>query len=104
MKKNAILFSKVDQEDYWVGGGIVFKTDKTSAYKDAYNELKEKLEDPELINHIIEDRCLMDDYFEGDETYKFIKTYWAYALFYVFENSEGNQVEYKLTADYVNCF
>lgn len=43
-KKNAILFSKVDREDYWVCGGIVFKVENTGTYEDAYNEIKDKLE------------------------------------------------------------
>ena len=42
--KNAILFSNVDREDYWVSNGLVFKVENTDTYSDAYNEIKEKLE------------------------------------------------------------
>lgn len=102
MKKNAILFAKVDREDYWVTGGLVFKVENTSFYEDAYNEVKERLETPEMIEHIIGDRCLVDDLFEGDETFKFVKTYWRYSLYFVFENEEGEQKEYRMSADFVH--
>ncbi len=100
-KKNAILFSKVDREDYWVCGGIVFKVENTGTYEDAYNEIKDKLETPEMIKHIIEDRCLVDDLFDGDESYKFIRTEWKYGLYFVFENDEEEILEYRMSADFV---
>lgn len=101
MKKNAILFSNVDREDYWVSGGIVFKVQNIDTYEGAYNEIKDKIETSEMIKYIIEDRCLLDDLFDNDETYKFVKTYLQYDLFFVFENIEGEQVEYRMSADFV---
>lgn len=101
MRHNAILFSRVDREDYWVTGGLVFNIKNAESYKDAYNEVKDKLEAPDMVNYIIEDRCLLDDLFDGDETYKFKRTYWNYQLFFEFENSEGNTVEYVFSADFV---
>jgi hypothetical protein len=99
--KNAILFSRVDKEDYWVSGGLVFKVQNTGTYEDAYNEIKNKLEAPELIAYIIEDRCLLDDLFDNDETFKFVKTYWKFGLYFVFENSEGEEVEERYSAYFV---
>jgi hypothetical protein len=99
--KNAILFSRVDREDYWVSSGIAFNVSNTDTYEDAYNEIKEKLETPEMIKHVIEDSCLEDDLFEGDETYKFVKTYWEYGLFYVFKNEDGDEVEHRFSADFI---
>lgn len=101
MKKNAILFSKVDREDAWVCGGIVFKVSNTNTYEEAYNEIKNKLEQPDLIGHIVEDRCLLDDLFDGDETFRFVRTYWQFGLFFVFENNEGEEMEYRMSADFV---
>lgn len=101
MKKNAILFSNIDREDYWVSGGIVFKVQNTGTYEEAYSEIKNKLEMPEMIKHIIDDRCLLDDLFDNDESYKFVKSYWKYGLFFVFENNDGDQVEHRMSADFV---
>jgi len=101
MKKNAILFSKVDTEDAWVCGGIVFKVSNTATYEGAYNEIKDRLEEPEMIEHIIEDRHLLDDLFDGDETYKFVRTLWRFGLCFVFENVDGDEKEYKMSADFV---
>ena len=100
-KKNAILFSKVDREDYWVSGGIVFKVENTNTYEDAYNEIKHKLESSEVIENVIEDRCLLSDLFDGDESYKFIKTYWSMGLHFIFENKDEEKVEYRMSADFV---
>lgn len=101
MEKNAILFSKVDREDAWVCGGIVFKVSNTNTYEEAYNEIKNKLEQPDLISHIVEDRCLLDDLFDGDNTFKFVRTYWQFGLFFVFENNNGDEREYRMSADFV---
>lgn len=101
MEKNAILFSKVDREDAWVCGGIVFKVSNTNTYEEAYKEIKNKIEEPELVSHIIEDRCLLDDLFDGDKTFKFVRTYWQFGLFFVFENNEGEEKEYRMSADFV---
>jgi hypothetical protein len=100
-KKNAILFSKIDREDAWVCGGLVFKVENTDNYEASYNEIKAKLESEEVINHVIEDRCLLDDLFDGDESFKFVRTSWAHALYFIFENDEGEEVEYRMSADYV---
>lgn len=102
MKKNAILFSNVDREDYWVSGGICFKVDNTGAYEEAYKEIKHKLETPEMIKYITEDYCLLSDLFEGDETYKLITTAWKNcSLVFVFENSEGDIKEHKKSANFI---
>lgn len=97
---NAILFSKIDREDAWVCGGLVFKVENTRTYEDSYNEIKAKLETDEVINHVIEDRCLLDDLFDGDESFKFVKTYWDGGLYFVFENDD-EELSYRMTADYV---
>lgn len=101
MKKNAILFSKVDNEDFWVCGGIVFKVENTATYEDAYNEVKHKLESPEIIDYIVEDRCLLDDLFDGDETYKFIESRWCRGLYLTFKNDSGEEVDYRMFTDFV---
>lgn len=100
MKKNAIIFSNVDREDYWVSGSIVLKVKNTDTYEDAYNEIKHKLETPEMIAFIIDDYSLDADLFDGDETFKFKRTYWSHGLFFVFENSEGEELEHRKSADF----
>ena len=99
--KNAILFSKIDTEDSWVCNGLVFKVENTNTYEDSYNEIKSKLEAKGVINHVIEDRCLLDDLFNGDESFKFVKTYWSNGLYFVFENNDGEKLTYRMSADYV---
>lgn len=102
LRKNAILFSVLDIEDSWVSCGLAFKTNKTKKYADAYEELKSQLEAPELIEYIIEDRCLENDLFDGDLTYKFRGTNWSNGkLRYTFMNDQGNDVEYSFMADYI---
>lgn len=102
MKKNAILFSNVDREDYWVSGGICFKVENTGTYVDAFNEIKHKLETPEMIQYIIDDYSLLSDLFEGDETYKLVTTVWKdFSLVFVFENSEGDTKEHKKSANFI---
>lgn len=101
MKRNAILFSRVDREDLWVSSGIVFKVNNTSTYEEAYDEIKHQLETPEMIAYVIEDNCLEDDLFDGDETFKFSHTYWANALYFVFTNEEGCEVEHRMAPDFV---
>jgi hypothetical protein len=98
---NAILFSKVDKEDYWVCGGIVFKVENTNTYADAYNEIKHKIESPEVIEYIIKSRDLLNNLFEDDESYKFMQTRFQCGLYFVFQNSEGNIIEYRMSADFV---
>lgn len=100
MKRNAIIFNTVDREDYWVKG-LVFKVKNTNTYEDAYNEVKKKLESPNLVKYIIDDWHLIDDLFDNDETFKFKRTYWQYGLYFEFENSIGDIVEHKFAADFV---
>ena len=100
-EKNAILFSHIDTEDAWVSGGISFIVENTATYVGAYDEVKCRLEASDMVEHIIEDRCLLYDLFENDDTYKFVKTYFKYGLYYVFENSDGNQVEYRMSCDFI---
>jgi hypothetical protein len=100
-KKNAILFSTVDREDFWVTGGLVFKVENTKTYEESYNEIKDKLESEEVVNYIIEEKCLLDDLFDGDETFKFTKTSWYRGLYFYFENQDGEEVDCRFTADYV---
>ena len=99
--KNAILFSNVDREDYWVSNGLVFKVENTDTYIDAYNEIKEKLESKEVIDYLIEEACLIEDLFDGDETYKLVKTEYIHRLYLTFENESGEQVEHRMSADFV---
>ena len=92
----------VDREDYWVTGGLVFKTDIINSCEDTYNQLKPQLEAPELVEYIIEDRCLFEDLFKYDKSYKFRGTaYCRGRLKYIFMNDEGNDVEAVFTSDYV---
>lgn len=101
LQKNAILFSRLDREDFWVCGGLVFKVQNTATYEDAYNEIKHLLESPELIEYIIIDNCLKDDLFEEDETFKFARTYLDSGLVYVFVNEDGYDVEHRFSIDFV---
>lgn len=101
MEKNAILFGVVDREDYWVTGGLVFKVKSTDTYKDAFNEIKHKLEAPEMVEYIIEDRCLFDDLFDGDMTFTFDRVEFSTRLTYYFKNSEGDEVKYSFSPDFV---
>jgi hypothetical protein len=100
-KKNTILFSKVDREDGWVCGGLAFRVKNTETYEDAYNEIKHKLESPEVIEHVIKNRCLLDDLFDGDESFKFVETYWAHGLWFIFKNDDEEEAEYRMSANFI---
>lgn len=107
MKKNAILFSKIDREDGWVSLGLVFKVNNTSTYEDAYNEIKHKLETTEMIEFITKDRSLStslfcDEDYKEDKTYKFSHTQWRNKLCFVFTNDQEEEKEYKLSADFIH--
>ena len=99
--KNAILFSNVDREDYWVSNGLVFKVENTDTYINAYNEIKDKLESKEVIDYIIDEACLVDDLFDGDETFKLVKTEYIHSLYFTFENEFGEQVQHRMSANFV---
>lgn len=96
-EQNAILFCQVDRDDYWVSGGLVFRTNGET-YEECYKELKQQLEYPDFIAYVIEEYCLLSDLFNHDETYKFKRTSWDSRLVFEFENSEGNIESLKLAA------
>jgi len=50
---------------------VVFPCKNTETFNDAFEELKEKLSSPEVVDFIIDDNCLIDDLFEHDDTFKF---------------------------------
>jgi len=104
-KDNAYMIYNVDREDYWLIGQVVFPCKNTDTYEDAFNELKEKLSSPEVVDFIIDDNCLIDDLFEQDETYKFKEVKRKhYGLVYVFENSEGDEVEKEFKEEFTRIF
>ena len=97
MKKNAILFSKVDREDLWVTNGIVFEVQNTNTYVDAFNEIKDKLDNPEIFYPILERIKLETE----DDTFKLNQIYWNYGLHFVFTNEFDEEYDYKMSADFV---
>ncbi len=104
IKKNAVLYSRVDREDGWVSNGMLFKVRNTNTYEESYIEIKNKLESPEIVAYVVEECCLLDDLFDNDETYKFVRTEWSRGgVCFEFENSDLNTVEYKFRQDYVYC-
>jgi hypothetical protein len=97
MINNAILFSKVARKDGWVSNGLVFKVNNTNTYEDSYNEIKDKIETPEIIEYI-KHRIEL----HTPENLTFKKTYWYFgSLYFKFETEDEVEYEYKLTADYV---
>ena len=104
MKKNSILFSSMDKEDCWVSCGLSFKIDLPTddSFEETYEKLKTKLESKEIVDFVIGDNYLEIDLFKNDKTFKFKKTYWDYALIYVFENEDGEEVEFVFEqTDYI---
>lgn len=93
MKMNSILFSITDVEDGWVNSGLCFKIDNLEKknYEDCYNELKDKLESPEVVNYVINNVGF------DVENYEFKSTYWNFGLVYQFENDEGDILLHKFT-------
>ncbi len=98
---NAIIYWKKDREDGWIMGGFVFRVRHTQTFEGAYNELKPKFENPEFIEWLIEEHCLIDDLFDGDKTYRFSGTLYNGGLEYVFENSEGYERTLELEQEFV---
>ena len=107
MEKNAILFSRVDREDGWVCDGICFKVNNTKTYEDAYIEIKDKLESPEVTDYVLGLIYLAEDDFDDDtmNLFKFNRTSWSHGLYFYFLNEEnGDELEYKFSADLVTVF
>jgi len=109
MKKNAILFSQVDKEDFWVSGGLTFPVNHTDTYAGSIEELKPLLESQEMVDHVIEDRCLEEqcqNEYEGEfelewKDFSFKGVRFDYGLEFVFENEFENEVVAKYSCDYV---
>lgn len=74
----ALLLSKIDREDYWVCGGMVFPTEGIF-YEEIYHELKSRLESAEVVEKI---QTHFDDC--GD----FITTHYQNAVVYEFSNRD----------------
>jgi hypothetical protein len=95
--QTAILFVHDGTE-----GSLAFKVNNTKTYEDAYLEIKDKLESPEIIAHIIESQSLLWDLFEGDKTYKFKKSFWAnYQLNILFVNDFGDAKHFRAYPDFI---
>jgi hypothetical protein len=106
MDNNAILFSKIDREDFWVCAGMVFRVFYADTYEGAYNEVKHLLESPEIVEHVVEERCLLCDLFDDDETFVFKRTLWRNCmLVYEFESANAGAVlECTFRADFIHLF
>lgn len=104
-KENAYAIFNIDREDYWLMGTVILPCENTDTFINAFNELKEKLSSPEIVNFIIEKNCLIDDLFDCDDTFKFkeIKRE-QYKVMYFFENSEGDIVKKTFQEEFVKIF
>ena len=102
MKQNAILICKVDEEDGWVSGGLAFRVQNID---DHFEELKDKLSSQNIIDYLVEEHCLLEDLFDGDETFRFHKVgYNDYGyLTYEFKNDEGDieEIEFQTERIYI---
>lgn len=97
------MYFRIDREDYMIMQSIVIKLEKALSFPDAYIEVKEKLLSPEIVSTIT---SAAEEQFEGDTTYKFKETrYEEYiGVAFVFENSEGETVEYLLNEEIINLY
>jgi|TARA_R110000851_G_scaffold145114_5_gene284460 hypothetical protein len=107
MKNNAILFCKVDREDFWVSGGLTFPVSHTDTYSGSIEELKPLLESKEMVEHVIAERELeykCNEEFKGELTWKefsFKGVRFDSGLEFVFEEEYGNEVVARYSCDYV---
>lgn len=110
--KTAILLythSEKPSRDGLSGPRIVFTYDGDEplpqAYVDQFPFFHDKLKDPEVVEHIVEVLCLVEneDNFNGDESFKFEKVeYNDYRIVYTFRNSEGDEHEVPLEIETVS--
>lgn len=65
--KNTILFSIIDREDLWISDGLSFDLDDSpqKTYKDAYEQLKEKIHSKEVTDYVQKSR--VGDYYYSVE-------------------------------------
>ncbi len=103
---NAIVIYRIDREDHYLTGPQIVLTFSDPAVEipvtrheeRLFTALKEKLEKPEVINHIIEKCCLDSDLFDGDDSYKFDRIEYnsdfsvSGSLSYVFKNDEEDEL------------
>jgi len=111
MKNNAILFSRVDKEDFWVSGGLVFLVDHTDTYEGSVEELKPLLGSQEIIDRAIKD-CNLEyacekEYGGGSglewEDFSFNRVRFVFGrMEFVFENEFENEVIASYSCDYVH--
>jgi hypothetical protein len=102
--KTGLLLRQTDREDGWVSG-IVFVLEKIRIhYEDSFNEIKEHLTTKEVVDYLTDELCLIDDLFDGDETYKITSVRWEYGVIFVFQNDENEERELKLFVDDIGVF
>jgi hypothetical protein len=99
--KKALLLNQVDREDYWVSG-FVFNVQNTDFYEKSFNEIRDELESSEFIELLINRFYLGNGLFNGDESFKLVTIEWDSAVYFIFQNENGDQEEFKLSADYVD--
>lgn len=110
MKKNSILFSVIDREDYWVSSGLCIPLINellNKTYPEIYKVLKPTLETEDIVEFVIKDNSLESKLFiyeDGEAgNFKFKETRWEYGLVYVFEDEyeertfRFNQTDFILT-------
>jgi hypothetical protein len=69
MKRNALLLKSTSSDS----GSLVIKTTSVDMYTSAYEEIKSKLESPEMVQYIV-DTNLMTSRLSG---YKFLGAFWT---------------------------
>lgn len=103
--ENAYAIFNIDREDYWLQACVILPCKNTETFDDAFNELKEKLSSPEVVEYIVNRNYLIDDLFECDDSFKFKEVKREhYRLVYIFENSEGYEVEKTFQEEFVKIF
>lgn len=101
--QKSLLISEVDREDYWVSGGISLPIPEFfTTYKQAVDFHKETLSQEKVIKKIVEDWCLVDDIFDGDENWKLISIeYDNYCCEFTFETSNEERHTVQRSCDFI---
>lgn len=99
--ENAVLYSRVDREDFWVNG-IAFNVKNTSSYEETFKELKDRLQARNVLEYLESRFCLQEDIFENDDSFRFLRLHHdKTGLYYFFRNSSGEERSLRLQEDYV---
>jgi len=99
-----ILLRKKNKEDLDINGIIIPLGKRYAYYNDAFNDIRAIIISDKFVGHLIEKFHLINNLFEGDQTYHLSEINWQENnIMFLFQN-DINQKEFDLQIDYIDIF